>query len=218
MSLGNDVVDLNSSDADVCKIHPRFVERILSRLEFAFFVENFQSKPTMLWTYWAAKESAYKALSKPFPDITFAYKAFEFDYLRKKVTYQHYTLSCEVDQQENYVHVTSLIATQGNVKNPNQKAPYQKAVFHKKNIFPEVSQPANHMEGSLLLRQKLIQDIAKKNNYCQEHLKIKTLSKESRVPYLFYKNRQQSVAFSLSHHGDYLAYAFELNAYGEKKK
>lgn len=56
MQLGNDIVDLRI-DAD---IHPRFLERVLhpdERLLYPGIAED----PLLVWTLWAAKESAFKA-------------------------------------------------------------------------------------------------------------------------------------------------------------
>ena len=212
--IGNDVVDLNDADAHLDKIHPRFAERVLSRAEFAFWIDSPHPRQALLWTYWAAKESAYKALSRFFPSISFSHKKFELDVRSKKVFYQHHTLDCQIDQEQNYIHVTSNMIFE---KNVNHKVSYHKAVFHKKDILPKISHSTDNRNDSWLLKQKIIQKIAESNNYCQEYLKIETLSIKSRTPHLFYKNKRQNTVFSLSHHGNYLAYVFAVDSCSGEK-
>ena len=56
MQLGNDIVDLKI-DAE---IHPRFLDRILHPDERILY-PGIADDPKLVWTLWAAKESAFKA-------------------------------------------------------------------------------------------------------------------------------------------------------------
>ena len=108
ISLGNDIVDLNDSDADIQSIHPRFIERALNDQELLDIRDKTsQITKEILWTYWAAKESAYKALKRLIPKIPFTYKKFSYNPLSNKVAYEQYELECEIDNDPNYVHAVS---------------------------------------------------------------------------------------------------------------
>lgn len=80
MRLGNDTVDLEAAKGQ----HPRFAARILSAQEWAHF-ESAGSPDVLLWSYWAAKEAAYKAYTQT-QKINFSPLLWEvnpgFDYVR----------------------------------------------------------------------------------------------------------------------------------------
>jgi phosphopantetheinyl transferase (holo-ACP synthase) len=69
--LGNDVVDLSAPRAMGRGRDRRFIEKILTPREQSV-LETVDDPDTHIWRYWAAKESAYKALSRYHPDITSA--------------------------------------------------------------------------------------------------------------------------------------------------
>ncbi|MFA6008652.1 MAG: 4'-phosphopantetheinyl transferase superfamily protein [Desulfobacteraceae bacterium] len=74
--IGNDVVDLGSEYArDKSRDH-RFVGKILSDNEQEIFSKS-HDPDTLLWSFWAAKESAYKALARHDPFISIAPKNYE---------------------------------------------------------------------------------------------------------------------------------------------
>jgi hypothetical protein len=69
--VGNDVVDLSDRDADPATLHPRFDARVFSARELELLRAS--SRPVALrWRLWAAKEAAYKAVSKAYPGFVFS--------------------------------------------------------------------------------------------------------------------------------------------------
>jgi phosphopantetheine--protein transferase-like protein len=85
VSLGNDVVDLADPEADLRELHPRFAERVFTATERDALAacqrspaEADAARRTVLhWAFWAAKESAYKALKRLVPETVFAPREFE---------------------------------------------------------------------------------------------------------------------------------------------
>jgi phosphopantetheine--protein transferase-like protein len=72
-SIGNDIVDLRCVEEH----NPRFPERIMHHKEVAHFVNLGASEAaSFLWTAWAAKETAYKALKKADSSLIFSPKLF----------------------------------------------------------------------------------------------------------------------------------------------
>lgn len=69
--VGNDIVDLKTADALGKAGDFRFVERVLTRDEQSALRRS-EHPDALLWAFWAAKEAAYKAISKRFPDISSA--------------------------------------------------------------------------------------------------------------------------------------------------
>jgi len=69
--VGNDIVDLGSPFAKGKSKDHRFVQRVLTKTEQRFVGQS-PTPDDMLWTLWAAKETAYKAISKSVPGISSA--------------------------------------------------------------------------------------------------------------------------------------------------
>jgi len=76
--IGNDVVDLADPETREQGLHPRFDERVFSPRERALLVDRaYRASPHLLrWAFWAAKESAYKALKRLEPTLVFSPKRF----------------------------------------------------------------------------------------------------------------------------------------------
>ena len=115
ISVGNDIVDLNDPDSDIKNIHPRFISRVLNDSELLNIKKNAHKiSKVLLWTYWAAKESSYKALKRLFPNINFVYKKFSFQPELKKITYGQYEIYCDIHcdskKRANYLHAISCIS------------------------------------------------------------------------------------------------------------
>lgn len=78
MSVGNDVVDLADPETRLDALHPRFEERAFCAAE-RDLLEASRSRHALHWAFWAAKESAYKALRRLEPATVFSPKEFEVE-------------------------------------------------------------------------------------------------------------------------------------------
>lgn len=67
--LGNDIVDYTVDEKKY--LNQRFIDRILTSKEQHYLMKSKQ-KNAYLWTMWAAKEAAYKAIQKEHEDIVFS--------------------------------------------------------------------------------------------------------------------------------------------------
>ncbi|MDH5655672.1 MAG: 4'-phosphopantetheinyl transferase superfamily protein, partial [Spirochaetia bacterium] len=65
--------------------------------------ENQFSKP-MLWSLWACKEAAFKAISAEFPGTPFRWKNFEIQRDFKTIHFASHEFSIRINQNEEYVH------------------------------------------------------------------------------------------------------------------
>jgi phosphopantetheinyl transferase (holo-ACP synthase) len=115
MAIGNDVVDLTAPRAVATPANPRFVERVFTETERERI--NRATRPDLeVWLGWAAKESAYKVVSKfrTEPPV-FVHRAFEVRWddgapARSRlgaVLYDGHTFPVQgaVDPEERFVHV-----------------------------------------------------------------------------------------------------------------
>jgi len=73
--VGNDVVDLTQSTAKKKSRNIRFLNRVFTPEEQSSILSS-PFPDLRLWSCWAAKEAAYKAISKAYPDIPSIPKLF----------------------------------------------------------------------------------------------------------------------------------------------
>lgn len=74
--VGNDIVDLTQSTAKKKSRNIRFLNRVFTPDEQDFILSSSAFPELRLWCCWAAKEAAYKAISKACPDIPAIPKLF----------------------------------------------------------------------------------------------------------------------------------------------
>lgn len=78
LRLGNDIVDLSVPRTKLKHLEHnffRFLDRVFAPIE-KIYILNAACKPKILWAIWAAKEAAYKALKKQFPQLIFSLNQF----------------------------------------------------------------------------------------------------------------------------------------------
>ncbi|MFH2008447.1 MAG: 4'-phosphopantetheinyl transferase superfamily protein, partial [bacterium] len=61
MPVGNDIVDLRDPESDPASLHARYLKRVFTAQERRAIGDR--PDPVELWSRWAAKEAAYKALA-----------------------------------------------------------------------------------------------------------------------------------------------------------
>src|SRR5262245_4667090 len=76
--IGNDVVDLGDPEALPGGPHPRFPSRVCNEQELCRIYAA-TDPMRMLWTHWAAKESAFKAMRKADPAVAFLPRSFRVE-------------------------------------------------------------------------------------------------------------------------------------------
>lgn len=79
LALGNDVVDLTSPHARGKGRNYRFIQKILTDRE-QHVLKDSDRKDIVLWQFWSAKESAYKALSRYHPKISGTPRHYEVNW------------------------------------------------------------------------------------------------------------------------------------------
>lgn len=74
--VGNDVVDLRDSDADLDSYSPRFARRVFTSRE-RLVIASDPDPVRCHWRFWAAKEAVYKVLRKREPRSVFSPRLLE---------------------------------------------------------------------------------------------------------------------------------------------
>lgn len=101
MQLGNDIVDLKIDS----EIHPRFLERILHPEERTLY-SGIEHDPWLIWTLWAAKESAFKAFRQSNMRY-FLPNRWKVDLKNSRVQFETQSWILEVHRSEEAVWATS---------------------------------------------------------------------------------------------------------------
>jgi phosphopantetheinyl transferase (holo-ACP synthase) len=178
---GNDVVDL-------AKAHSAFSERFLKKVfapEEEAAIRKAPDARLNAWAHWAAKESAFKVLSRRDPDLPFHWKRF--------------VVFLAASMQEGYVqHPAGMVQFKAEVT-----AEYVHVLAGFSSI-PEgvVSAIDPHMDQSEAVRQLA----------CEFFTRLKgkpaIVERENDLPVLVSEKKRHLV--SLSHHGRFVAVAFFL--------
>lgn len=198
--IGNDVVDLADPETCAQQLHPRFDQRILNDQE-QLLVKNAEDPHALRWTLWAAKEASYKRGRKLFPELGFSPRQFETQLKRNgDIQVEHPRLSScvKIKLKGPYVHALAL---------PNERC-VSAQLTRMTNTTVAISQLeiAPDTRPSQRMYRFAYQTLANQLQIQAHELRI---IKHHRIPYLLDLHQQILGDLSLSHHGRFLALAFQ---------
>ena len=197
MSVGNDVVDLTDPETSLSGLHARFDERVFSATE-RDRLEASGSRHRLHWAYWAAKESAYKALKRLAPEVVFSPREFEVDLSPLPVAgvaavaagWVHHRgrrFCLEVRQDGESVHAMATSADAAGAR-----------------VLWNVDQPVG--DPTVGVRRLAVSAIGSALGLEPADLRI-----VHRPPLVTHRERPLAVGVSLSHHGRFVAFACTLD-------
>jgi len=176
MQLGNDIIDLKIDS----EIRDRFVDRILHPEERARY-PGIENDDLLIWSLWAAKESAYKAYRQANMRY-FLPNRWNVDLEASRVQFETQSWDLALHRSEDAIWATSMSAS-------TLAASGYKIVSEMRSGTSELS-PKEQNE----LGRAILQDLLK------EHGLEAVLQKdEHQIPRLHFKD--QLLPFSMSHHG-----------------
>ena len=189
--IGNDIVDLNLSLQTPKTENLRFLKKICSEDEIDFILKS-DAPELSLWRVWSMKESAYKIIVKKSGINLFIPKKIKTEFLDKKngKIHSEWGEFLSVTQQDDsFLHTVSIDI---------ECSPFSSV------------RKSNEKNQSAEVRNLLVRELSEihPEKYKLENLSIE---KKERVPFLLYENKAMNFDISLSHHGEWLAYAFHDN-------
>ncbi|MBI2378274.1 MAG: 4'-phosphopantetheinyl transferase superfamily protein [Deltaproteobacteria bacterium] len=104
--VGNDIVDLTNAEISCHHESQRFVERVLSSDE-RVALEAHGDPKRLLWSFFAAKEAAYKAVSKLRSPPPLGHRRFLVTSDLRSVRFESLTLGLEVESTRDWIHATA---------------------------------------------------------------------------------------------------------------
>lgn len=210
LHVGNDIVDLTTRGTAGRAKDKRLVDRILTDDEKSQLFSRKESPDIFLWAFWAAKETAFKAVNKSFPDISSAPRRYPVELgrhpLKSKISGCVQTPAGSVAVtlfiRDTHIH---CIGTTGSLKN------LDRVICGAKRIDSESGEPFLPDQQSLWVRKFAKEKIAHCLDMDTSNIDIHRSGqkKESGPPVLRFNNQESGMDISLSHHGRYVAFAVQ---------
>lgn len=227
LRAGNDVVDLNHNGIIGKSKHTRFVKRVFNENEQST-ISSSNDPDLTLWMIWAAKETAYKIISKIIGPPIFAHKKFATSFLnhlpqpKVEVVYKEWLFPVKIIFTQDYIHAYSAHALSSEIsqyvlhKKVLQLASAELKDWKNKNNwkdnFTKRERLSVHKAESALIRYHCKKAIAEALNISASRLQIirPTNAGKMQAPFVLLDNKQAEIDISLSHHGEWLAYCFSI--------
>lgn len=217
MPVGNDVVDLSDPETAPSAPHRRFAERVCTAEELIALARS-PDPNRLLWTYWAAKESAFKAMRKIAPAAPFSPRGFAVELHPERdgavrhgaVRAGRFRFEVRFDHQAEHVHAVALV--------PNRLAESALEVVEmisavhrmsRAEMAGEIAPPGDLPVASAAARRALRDGLAGRLGGPPERFVV-VGRERGMAPSVFRDGFPLGVDVSLSHHGHLVAYAFAL--------
>ncbi len=184
--IGNDIIDLNLARLQSNWERRGYLQKLFTEEEQKFII-NSNNQELNVWLLWSMKESVYKAVQRK-------YKLHRF-YDPKQFVCSQVQLTSEKARGE-------VSFKEETFKTTSELFPDKILSYTANSEFSHFSEEKN---ASSLLLQKV-----------SEHFLIPldslNISKNGQgIPFITYHGDNLQIPFSLSHHGNYSAYALSLN-------
>jgi phosphopantetheinyl transferase (holo-ACP synthase) len=213
--VGNDVVDLNDRDADPGSLNPRFDARVFSAEELETL--RVSARPVQLrWRLWAAKEAAYKAVSKAHPEIVFSPLRFRVELGRPfgKTEVETGVVSCSAGRcQVSVAESDAAVHAVARFDPPCRREASEAPTLHRGQlrVAPARTVCEDPHAPSRVVRAFSRVRLAEILGVDADELEIR---RRGRIPELWIGGVRAEADLSLSHHGTVVAFACELPTRG----
>lgn len=209
--LGNDVVDLRDPDSNP-ESHPgRFDERVYSPSERRMIEDN-PGSPSLRWWLWAAKEAAFKSARKQDDTVVFSPPRFEVALSSLEVGYVIHRQKTRRQRFEfRLQHGDGVVHAIANSR-VGSGTGGARLIHGVRRLRPEEATSAAGIAStwgpSVAVREFACEQIATALGDSSQLLEVR---KQGRVPVLWRAQRRVAADLSLSHHGDWVAFACWLD-------
>jgi phosphopantetheine--protein transferase-like protein len=232
--VGNDIVDLSNAPTNK-QNDIRFMQRVFTQEEQSLINTTLNINPNiMVWLLWAAKESAYKIIAKLFKQPSFIHKKFQISIVKNEISssditlkavYDNYTMQLQATISSSYIHMLAIysdLKDNSNLElnlNLDLKSNIRKISSNEINLWDTNNQVSNSFTQqerlsiknvfSEVVRLDLKQAIANQFNLELSSLEIIRTNTNNRMnpPFLLINGELSPINLSLSHHGDWVAWA-----------
>lgn len=200
--VGNDVIDLAAPESASETLHPRFDARVFGAPERKSIADA-RDPSRQRWRLWAAKEAAFKLARQHDPRTVFSPIRFETCFeapranvCRGGVRHEDHRYRVRIEDGPRFIHALAIDAS-GRFGD----------VVASVRLRAEVARPwaIRRDDESAAVRGLVCDDIGHRLGFSSDELEVR---REGRVPSLWRGGERLSMSLSLSHHGDFIAYAY----------
>ena len=206
--VGNDIVDLKTPEAIGKSTDTRFIKRVLTPCEQQM-LHHSEHPDTLVWALWAAKETAFKTISKSYPNISSAPGRYPVILDSKKSSHcskgevmtPNGSVAIRIDFHEDYIHCIGIFSLADNLDS---------VVSGIGEI--DTNTLAGQMDSISEKESSAVRRLAKKGiaSYLQLNEQDIQIIRRKKVhpPTVLAKGKIKNMEISLSHDGRFAAYAF----------
>ena len=190
--VGNDVVDLGDRSVALGPRHPRFDARVFAPAEHRALRESDDPNP-LRWSFWAAKEAAYKVAKKLAAEAVWSPLRFVVSFehgLEGTVEYDGVRIPVRVERDAERVHALA--------------ADRAESFARLRSCVATLESPG--ADPSAAVRALAREQVAKLLGVGADRLEI---ARRGRIPVLRLDGHDAPFDLSLSHHGRFVAFAAE---------
>ena len=186
--IGNDIVDIEEAKRMSNWQRPRFLEKIFTDKE-QYLIKSSENPFILVWRFWSMKEAAYKLYIQLKPSRFYRPKSFECDIDKTHTTVKYNDFLCYVNTETTSKYIIS------------------ESRLVEKPMISECLMLQNHTLQckSKILKKVILSEVSERLNEELQPLSIKKT--EFGIPSIYKNSKRLNIQLSLSHHGDYGAYA-----------
>lgn len=188
--IGNDIVDLAEARQKSNWKRPRFLEKLFTFNEQQL-IQNSNHPFLMVWRLWSMKEAAYKLYTQLQPSRFYNPKQFECEIndLEGKVSYNGFSFYIKTKMTSQYIISEARLVVKDMIS---------------ECIKTEISSPKQQSDAT---KETLLLKISEHYYLLKKELKV--VKSEFGIPSVYQNSKKLNMSISISHHGNYGAYAFE---------
>ena len=201
--VGNDIVDLTDRDADATTYSSRFDARVFSAEERRSLRDS-GAPERQRWRIWAAKEASYKLARRRRPATVFSPILFRVSLdssrtggtggrLRGRVQHRDEFFRVEVFEGPQWIHAIAISESEDFGR-----------VMHSIERLNGARGKDSDCPSSGAVRDLACVSVARRLALPSKSLRVERVN---RIPEIWHEARRLPLGLSLSHHGDFVAFA-----------
>ena len=188
--IGNDIVDIAETKQKSNWQRPRFLDKLFTVHEQQL-IQNSYDPFLKVWRLWSMKEAAYKLYTQIQPSRFYNPKQFECEIKDSegKVSYKDFSCYIKTKMTSKYIISEARLVAMDMISESikiDYRSPKQQSDITKDLLLAKIS------EHYHLLKKDL-----------------KVVKSEFGIPSVYQNSKKLNMSISISHHGNYGAYAFE---------
>lgn len=187
--IGNDVVDLTEARQKSNWERPGFLDKLFTFQEQQL-IQNSNDAFLMVWRLWSMKEAAYKLYTQLYPSRFYSPKQFECEInkLAGIVRYNDFICYIRTKTTSQYIISDARLVVMDMIS---------------ECIKIDYSSPEQQSDTT---KDILLSKISEHYQVLKKELKV--VKSELGIPSVYQNTKKLHISISLSHHGNYGAYAF----------